>query len=237
MYAFIDQPADGFEESLRFWSAVTGTTAGPARGEQGEFRTLLPRDADPWLKVQRVGGRAGVHLDLHVDEPLADAAAEATGLGAAVVRELDDVVVCSSPGGLAFCLCPMEGAPRGPERVGASVLDQVCLDIPNSRYAAEVAFWARLTGWPERRGSRSEFVNLERAPGLPLQLLLQRLGDEEGEVTAHLDFACANRDALALEHIHRGAALLDRREGWTVMEAPGGRRYCLTTRAPHPADH
>ena len=70
----------------------------PWRGQYREFAALLPAEGEPWLKVQRVGGEGGVHLDLDVDEPLPVAAERAVRLGAAVVGDLGDVVVCRSPG-------------------------------------------------------------------------------------------------------------------------------------------
>jgi hypothetical protein len=235
VWAFLDLPEEGFDTRAEFWCQVTRTALSPWRGERGEFATLIPAQGDPWVKVQRVGGTGGVHVDLEVDVPLELARDHAVGLGAALVRELDDVVVCRSPGGLAFCLTawtPGEVA-RGQVREGQdSLLDQVCVDIPPSRYAAEVAFWSGLTGWVVEGGAGSEFERLEWPRGMPLRFLLQRLDDDEGPVRAHVDLACRDADAEAARHVSLGAVVAGPGRGWVVMRDPGGMAYCCTGRDP-----
>jgi hypothetical protein len=51
-------------------------------------------------------------------------------------------------------------------------------------------------------------------------------------VTAHVDFACANRDQVADLRVARGARVADTFSFWTVMADPTGRQYCLTKRDP-----
>ena len=156
----------------------------PWRGQHREFATLLPADGDPWLKVQRVGGEGGIHLDLDVEGPLPEAAERAVRLGAGVVGDLGDVIVCRSPGGFVFCLTrwSQEHSARGQARAGAeSLIDQVCLDVPSSGYAAEVAFWSQLTGWAVGDPDPDdEFVRLAWPRGIPVRFLLQRLDESEG---------------------------------------------------------
>lgn len=140
-WGFVDAPAATFDATLEFWRRVTRTTLSPRRGAQGQFVTLVPEAGDAWLKAQRLDdGPPRVHLDLDVSEPLSLARDRAVALGARVLDEQDDVVVCASPGGLAFCLTrwhPEETA-AGQHREGeASLVDQVCLDIPSSRYDSE----------------------------------------------------------------------------------------------------
>ena len=239
-WVFLDLSEDGFAEQLAFWQQVTRTTLSPWRGEHGEFATLLPAEGDPWVTVQRVGGPGGVHLDLDVEVPLEQARDEAVALGAEAVTELDGVVVCRSPGGFTFCLTrssPRASA-RGQVRAGQpSLLDQVCLDIPTDRYAAELAFWSDLTGWraPRPGPDGAGLLPLNRPDSMPLRLLTQRLGDPEGAdgvVTAHVDLACADRPARTREHLALGAEVESVHEGWSVLRAPGGARYCLTERDP-----
>jgi hypothetical protein len=235
VWAFLDLPEEGFDARVEFWRQVTRTTLSPWRGGQGEFATLLPAQGDSWLKVQRVGGSGGVHVDLDVEVPLGQARDHAVGLGAQVVRELDDVVVCRSPGGLAFCLTRWAPGHSGRRQVRAgedSLLDQVCLDIPPSRYAAEVAFWSGLTGWAVQGSAGSEFERLEWPRGLPLRFLLQELGTDDGPVRAHLDLACRDRQAEAARHVSLGATVLGPGRGWVVMRDPGGMTYCCTGRDP-----
>lgn len=243
-WVFLDLPDGDADEAVPFWLAVTRATLSPWRGDRSEFATLLPADGDPWLKVQRVGGPGGVHVDLDLDldvevdrdEPPAEAARRAVGLGAEVVRELDDVVVCRSPGGLLFCLAPAgrEGAPARQARDGApSLLDQVCLDIPGGAYDREVAFWSGLTGWRVDPGETVEkFERLAAPPGTPVRWLLQRLDDPHGPVRAHVDLSSLDRPAEVARHVALGALEAGEGRGWTVMTDPTGRRYCITDRQP-----
>jgi hypothetical protein len=236
VWLFLDLPEREFERSLAFWREVVRSDLSAWRGDYREFATLLPAQGDPWLKVQRVGGEGGVHLDLDVDEPLPVAAQRAQQLGAVVVGDLGDVVVCRSPGGFVFCLTPWspdEGA-RGQVRSGAySLVDQVCLDIPAPLYAGEVGFWSALTGWPvDDPDPHDEFARLAWPPGLPVRFLLQRLDESEGPVRGHVDLSAVDRAAEVERHRGLGARREGRGDGWTVMRGPAGHRYCVTDRNP-----
>lgn len=241
VWAFLDLPEQGFEEAVEFWRAVTRTSVSPRRGDHDQFATLVPEHGDAWVKVQRVGGTGGIHLDLDVDVPLAEARDVAVSLGAVVLDEvLDDaglleVVVCRSPGGFVFCLTswsPQEPA-RGQVRVEQpSLLDQVCLDIPTDRYAVEVAFWSELTGWGVQDVDSPEFERLAWPRGLPLRFLLQRLDEPAGPVRGHVDLACADVRAECDRHLMLGAQEVGPGRGWVVMRDPNGHEYCCTGRDP-----
>ena len=254
--AFLDVPPSARDDVVRFWSAVTASSESPARGEEGEFVSLLPEQGDPFLAVQRTGTTGteptgpSIHLDLHVLSP-ADAADRAVASGASVLhRSPHGYVVVSSPGGFVHCFVragehvrpePVRW-PRGHE----SLVDQVCLDIPPSAYEAECRYWSEVTGWRLRRSaSRPEFHHLERPVGVPLRFLLQRLdadGPDASEaseatvapVTAHLDLACDDRAAEVARHVSLGATVVgDPGGGWTVLRDPTGSSYCVTDRDPH----
>ena len=241
VWAFLDLPEHGFDEAVEYWCATTATVVSPLRGGRAEFATLIPAQGSAWVKVQRVGGPGGVHLDLDVGEPLEAAREEALALGAELVAEVPDddgvlgVVVCRSPGGFVFCLTrwhPHETA-AGQVRSGIeTLLDQVCLDVPPSAYAAELAFWSGLTGWEVRTGSVPGFASLLRPDGIPVRLLVQQLMEDDGDVRAHLDFACVDRDAETARHVALGADVERVEAVWTVLVDPSGRRYCLTDRDP-----
>ncbi|WP_183093627.1 VOC family protein [Nocardioides stalactiti] len=233
--AFLDFAAGGFDEGVRFWSAVTSFDVSPRRGQAGEFATLLPDDGDPFLRVQRLAeGPDRIHLDLHVGDPRR-AADRAIGLGAQEVAD-HGYVVLRSPGGLTFCFVSHEAATRpGPTSwpAGASLVDQVCLDVPATAYQGESVFWRDLTGWEERRSAVStDFHSLARPDGHPLRLLLQRLGEQTGEVRAHLDWSTTDRSAETERHVALGARVEVVHSVWTVLTDPNGRRYCLTDRDP-----
>ena len=238
MTAFLDYPEDVHDDGVAFWCAITGYSQSPPRGEHGEFSSLLPPAGTDYLRAQRVGDPAPrIHLDLQVDAP-ATVVAEALQLGATVVAEpYDDVTVLASPGGFVFCLIPGTTGTRPEPTVWpggrTSYVDQVCLDVPPGRYAAELDFWAALTGW-RRRDPRpgSEFGRVTPGPEQPLQLLLQRLDDEQEAVTAHLDWAARDHEAELAAHQIAGAELQGRFDGWTVLRDPAGMTYCVTRREP-----
>ena len=176
----------------------------------------------------------GLHLDLHTDDVrgLAD---RVDALGGSTSHHMLGYVIFGSPGGLTFCLVGHPGGRRPPPQEwpgGRSIVDQVCLDIPPSRWDAERDFWASLTGWEWAHAGDREFRRLARPEGIPLAFLLQRLDDEQPTVTAHLDLACDDRDAETSRQQALGAERVRRTDGFTVMRDPSGRAYCNTGRAP-----
>jgi hypothetical protein len=235
--AFLDRPATSVGPATDFWTRVTGTTLSPVRGERGEFATLLPPDGDAFLRVQTVlAGPGGQHLDVHVDDVPA-AAARAVALGARAEPQ-DGHVVLTSPGGLTWCLVPAHGealrpAPQRRDGV-ASLVDQLCLDLPPEAFEAECAFWPAFTGWQLARGSRPEFAVLVRPPGMPLRLLLQRLDDEPsgGRAACHLDLACTDVAREVARHEAWGAEVVATFPAWTTLRDPAGVAYCITRRDP-----
>ncbi|HYO40666.1 MAG TPA: VOC family protein [Nocardioidaceae bacterium] len=235
--AFVDVPADRLDASAEFWAAVTGSVVGEPVGDRGEFLPLEPPTGHPCLWLQRIqDGPVGVHPDLYVADPDAEAS-RATGLGATVTDRQDGLVVATSPGGLAFCLVRHRDQVTRPEAVGPagarSAVDQVCLDIPADRYDLECDFWSALTGWA-RTGQEKpdEFNRLVRPGGIPYAFLLQRLDDQQPAVTAHLDLACEDRDAVTARHLALGADEVRRTAEWTVLRDPAGVVHCTTDRPP-----
>jgi len=237
--AFLDYPADSHAAGAAFWEDVTGYQRSAARGPHDEFATLVPPDGDDYLRVQRVGdGRPRLHLDVHVEDvrATADAAANA---GARLVADEGDYLTLTSPGGFTFCLVSHPATTRPGPRAWPdghlSCVDQVCLDIPPSRFEAEFDFWERLTGWERREVPLgSEFGRLTPQQDLPLQLLVQRLDDEQDTVAAHFDWVATDHEAELAAHVAAGAQLLARHDGWTVLSDPTGLLYCLTRRSPEP---
>ncbi|UQU61545.1 hypothetical protein COUCH_21075 [Couchioplanes caeruleus] len=229
--AFLDSPSRAAEG---FWQAVTGSTMSARRGPGEAFATLVPSGGDAYLRVQVVGdGPARAHLDLHVEDVPAQAR-RVVGLGAAVVLDEGDLVVLRSPAGLAFCLVRWQGERLRPAPVGAlgarSLVDQLCVDVPAASFDAEADFWASVTGWARRRGSRPEFDFLVRPNGMPLRLLLQRVGSPAAGM--HVDVACEDREALVARHVDLGASVVRVEAAWTTLRDPAGRVYCLTDRDP-----
>ncbi|WP_416956673.1 VOC family protein [Streptomyces sp. Agncl-13] len=231
-HAFVDRPLGLLGPAHAFWTAVTNTRLSEPRGEQGEFVTLLSEGADACVKVQGVeAGAGGAHLDFSVEDVPAFVGA-ALRLGAETVAEHDGWAVLRSPGGQLFCAVPWHGESVRPPVVAGSRLDQVSLDIGPGSYDAEVAFWsALLPDWASLAGALPEFHVLKPPPGLPIRILLQRLG-EEHLAAAHLDLACADIGAAVARHEELGATVVSHGKHWTVMRDPAGGVYCLTGRDP-----
>lgn len=245
MTAFIDVAADDWDVARAFWTAATGYGLSAPRGEHGDFQTLLPPDADGYLRVQRLhDGGPRLHLDLHVPD-LRTAADAAVTMGATEVAAAGHIVM-ASPGGMPFCFVAVRGESRratparwpsaasvegGVDPGHRSIVDQVALDIPAEHWPAEVEFWARLTGWGVASW-QDEFAPLARQVDQPLRLLPHRLGEPTGPVRAHLDLACTDRVAEIARHVALGAVVEVDRGEWTVLRAPDGRQYCLTDRDP-----
>lgn len=231
-YAFVDRPRALLDPARAFWTAVTDTRLSEPRGGEGEFVTLLPEGADACVKVQGVeAGPGGAHLDFSVEDVPAFVTS-ALRLGADTVAEHDGWTVLRSPAGQLFCAVPWHGESLRPPVVAGSRLDQVSLDIAPGSYDAEVAFWsALLPDWASLAGALPEFHVLKPPPGLPIRVLLQRLG-EERPAAAHLDLACADIAATTARHEQLGASVVSHGTHWTVMRDPAGGVYCLTGRDP-----
>ncbi|GGQ56956.1 VOC family protein [Streptomyces asoensis] len=230
-YVFADRPAAHFGRACDFWTAVTGTALSQPRGDEGEFVTLVPEGSDACVKAQAVtDGDGGAHLDLAVDDvPAFVAAALESGAGTAARH--DGWAVLRSPAGQLLCVVPWQGESERPPVVDGARVDQICMDVPPSAYATEVAFWsALLPDWPSRPGSRPEFRVVEQPPGLPVRILLQRL-ETERAAGAHLDLTCGpDVGAVRARHEELGAVVVAGRPHWTVMRDPAGGLYCLTGR-------
>lgn len=236
---FADVPAAVLDDACAFWAAVTGSRPGPAAGDAEEYLPLVPPDGDRYLWLQRVGrAEPGWHLDLHVPDPDAVAGA-ARALGARGVRDDGDLVVLTTPAGQPFCLVAEE-AERTRSRSapaswpgGCSQLDQLCLDLPARDFDAECDFWAALTGWPRlgRRDDKPEFDRLDGPTDLPVQLLLQRLEEDDRDgIHAHADLSADDRRAEVARHEELGARVVRVTDGWTTLTDPTGLVYCVTDR-------
>lgn len=225
---FLDTPAESYDDTVRFWSAVTGWQPSAPRGEDGQFVTLLPSVGPAYVKLQAIDGPARIHLDLDShDRPRA--VSRALDLGATDAWTYEDVPVMRSPGGLLFCHTLAAGS-RSLVRDGVTILDQVCIDIPGQHWEQEVVFWRELTGRELQQAALPHFARLPSADGP--RILLQRLDDADGPVRAHPDLATADRAGDTARHLGLGATLQGTFDFWTVLVAPGGQAYCLTDRDP-----
>lgn len=233
--AFLDFPETSYDEGVAFWSAVTGQVVSASRGEHDEFATLLPIGGDDYLRLQRLAtGGPRIHLDVHRGD-LGVAGARAVSLGATLIHE-GDFLTFTSPGGLTFCLVTQPCSVRAqPARWcdHKSLVDQVCLDIPNALFNVETEFWAGLLGldiWTSKVAQ--EFKYLPRADSHALRVLMQRRDDDDGPTRAHLDIATDDR-AREVDRVKElGATLVRETQWWTTLVDPTGLEFCVTDRNP-----
>ena len=232
---FLDSPAAGADP---FWPAVTGMPLSPGRDDPVSA-TLVPARGDAYLRARVTASPPRTRLDLHVagvPEAAREAAREAVALGAHVIHDAGTAVALRSPGGLEFGLVPWQGerscppAERWPGGQ-SSRLDQVCLDVPEERFEREASFWSALTGWERQPSDRPEFESLVRPAGMPLRILLQRVGSAGAGM--HPDFACDDVPAEVARQVGLGARVVREVPGeWTTLRDPAGREYCVTARSP-----
>ena len=233
MTAFLDFPADSYERGLAFWQAVTSQVPSAARGEHGEFRTLLPITGDDFLRVQRLGdGATRVHLDLHVDDQ-AVARERAVELGATLVHD-DGYATFHSPAGVVFCTvsqpCSRLSSPAdwGGHR---SLVDRVGIDVPAADHPAECAFWSAMLEWPTVPDTGPGVVELERPAGQPLGLRLWAVPDAT-EVRVQLDVATDDRRAEVRRLTALGADLVAEGPAESLMRGPVGLSFRVSERMP-----
>jgi predicted enzyme related to lactoylglutathione lyase len=237
MHAFVDVPAEQVACAQAFWSAVTGWPAGhPWSGHQ-EFASLVPPDGTAYVHVQSIGGPPRVHLDLlgHVDRDTP----RLEELGATRGPTRDWWQVMSSPAGLPFCLCDERWPHHRPGAVSfpdghRSRVVQLCVDVPADHYDAEFAFWRAATGWADEAVDAPEFQRLVHRAESPLQLLVQRLGPDDGaaQARAHLDLGTDDIAAEIARVEALGAHVLRHGDGFVALQGPGGLPFCVTANHP-----
>lgn len=102
----IDHPASSFDDAVTFWAGAQGTTARPDQGDE-KYVAVGPAGG-LGLEVQRLGsGSPRVHLDLETDDVAAEVA-RVVDLGARVMEERDGYTILTDPGGLVFCVVPVQ---------------------------------------------------------------------------------------------------------------------------------
>ncbi|HEV2797643.1 MAG TPA: VOC family protein [Nocardioides sp.] len=235
LHAVIDVPDDLSADAARFWEAALGWPLGQPWPGHPELRSFEPGRGVAYVHLQTVDAPPGVHVDVDVPDVRA-AAAAAEGLGAAHVASHDQWTTMLSPGGLPFCLVGTDG-PSTPEPVAwpgghHSRLVQVCIDSPRPVHDDEVAFWRALLAGRFVDSPAPEFTGKWHDDPSPLQLLFQRLDEDEGPVRAHLDHGTDDRRAEVARLAALGAAPGTEGRGWQVMEDPVGLTFCVTDNSP-----
>jgi catechol 2,3-dioxygenase-like lactoylglutathione lyase family enzyme len=99
--------AEAHEEALAFWTGVTGGRSEAGLG--GSEFTELGAVGSAGLAVQRVGAGtpARVHLDIETDDVDAEVR-RVLALGARLVDHREEHAILEDPGGLVFCVVPVQ---------------------------------------------------------------------------------------------------------------------------------
>ncbi|MBJ8347589.1 VOC family protein [Antrihabitans sp. YC2-6] len=235
-HVFIDVPEPA--AALTFWSAVTSWRVGTPWQGLPEFISLIPAQGDSYVHVQRIAGPPRVHFDLAVDD-IDTECARLAELGASVGERHEHWQTMASPGGLPFCLCRFRGEqlPAPIEWAGGhrSRIKQVCIDVPAALIDVEWRFWQQTTQWRPRASTTPEFSHLIPPNRQSLQILVQRLGDDDAgsSTRAHLDLGTDNVAAETERMRALGAPVVDDTHSFTVFRDPVGLAFCATPQSPH----
>jgi hypothetical protein len=238
LHAVLDLPgAAGAADT--FWETTLGWPLGDPWPDHPERRSFTPPAGDPYVHRQPGQDRPGVHLDVEVAD-LPGETARLVALGARQEGTSSGWPTLRSPGGLVFCLVQPQQHGSRPDPVTGPAglrrrLVQVCLDIPARHLAVEPDFWRAALPWREVVIPEPEFLGrLVPPPGSPLQVLLQRLGDDDGGTTtrAHLDLGCDDIAADAEQLRGHGAVPLHSGDGFLALRDPAGLPFCVSANSP-----
>ena len=235
LHAVIDVPEDQLVASASFWGRALSWPPGPAWSGHPELRSFEPATGTAYVHLQQVDAPGRVHLDIEVEDVL-DAVGSAVALGATQVAAHDRWQTMRSPGSLPFCFVGTSPhalpAPTTWPDGHRSRMVQVCIDSPVAAHDAEVAFWQAMLPGRWEPSAKPEFAGKWHDDESPLQLLFQRLEEEDGSVRAHLDHGTDDRPAEVHRLAELGAQLETSGPGWQVMRDPAGLRFCVTDNSP-----
>lgn len=235
LHAVIDVPEAQLVASAAFWGEALAWLPGPPWSGHPELRSFEPATGTAYVHLQQVDAPARVHLDVEVED-VASSVSMAWALGATHVAAHDRWHAMRSPGGLPFCFLRAAvnevPAPATWPDGHRSRMVQVCIDSPVAAHDAEVAFWQEVLPGRWESSASPEFAGKWHDDESPLQLLFQRLEEEEGSVRAHLDHGTDDRAAEVVRLARLGAEPEAEGPGWQVMRDPAGMRFCVTDNSP-----
>jgi hypothetical protein len=90
---------------------------------------------------------------------------------------------------------------------------------------SEAQFWSAALGYPlpQDLDKKSNFIQLVTPPG-DVQVIIQRVSHE---ARAHLDIETDAIDSEVARLQRLGAVVVSHNDGWIVMHAPSGHRFCV----------
>jgi hypothetical protein len=104
----IDHPATSYDRATAFWGAAAGVTPEPVPGEP---YSSLGHLGDVELATQHLDDSSPprVHLDVESDDVEAEVR-RLEELGAALTERRGGYAIMADPGGLVFCVVPVQSA-------------------------------------------------------------------------------------------------------------------------------
>lgn len=107
----IDHPQESYAAASSFWAAAHGggseVTSAPPDDDPYESLDHLPGGVKVELQRTGDGTPPRVHLDIETDDVPAEVA-RVSELGARVLEQHDGYAVLTDPGGLMFCVVPVQ---------------------------------------------------------------------------------------------------------------------------------
>ncbi|MEO5626148.1 MAG: VOC family protein [Dokdonella sp.] len=100
----IDCNTSDLDGAARFWAGALGRPLDPDHpGTRGNYRMLETLADEPIVQIQKVSHESRVHVDIEIDDILAEVA-RLEKLGASVIDRLERWVVMQAPTGQRFCV-------------------------------------------------------------------------------------------------------------------------------------
>ena len=106
-----------------------------------------------------------------------------------------------------------------------SRLGNIVIDCQTDDLRSEAQFWSAALGYPlpQDLDATNRFIQLVTPPG-DVQVIIQRV---HHEARAHLDIETDSIDSEVARLERLGAAVVSHHDGWVVMQAPSGHRFCV----------
>jgi hypothetical protein len=106
-----------------------------------------------------------------------------------------------------------------------SRLGNIVIDCQTDDLLSDAQFWSAALGYPlpQDLDETGRFIQLVTPPG-EVQVIIQRV---RHEARAHLDIETDSIDLEVTRLERLGATVVSPNDGWVVMQAPTGHRFCV----------
>jgi hypothetical protein len=106
-----------------------------------------------------------------------------------------------------------------------SRLGNIVIDCQTGDLMGDAKFWSAALGCslPKDAQASDKFIQLQTRPG-EIQVIVQRV-DHDARVHLDIETDSIREEVSRLEKL--GAVVVSRHDGWTVMQAPSGHKFCV----------